>query len=739
MLCAGEVFAEYVIERWLGSGGMGEVYLARHPRLARVVAVKVLSREFGADAGVRSWFEQEADRVAPLDHPNIVPVVDRGVEGDRLWIAAQFIEGVDASTVDCTVLPPAGAVHIVSEAAKALDYAHSMGVLHWDVKPANIMLARPSPGYGARIMVADFGIGRLRGGTEDLTRAGAPTVSVAFASPEQLSSGRADRRSDQYSLACTLFWLLCGSTPFESENAAEIVAGHLRLPPPSAHERRATVPRALDAVLARAMAKNPDERFTSCAEFADTATRALLSAGFTAPPRPGADGVKKGVPQSNSARKPRARGSAARSSARQGRWDRRKAGVIGVVVTLTAVLGIVWLTRGSESPDTAAPRTSTAPSNSATSAPATEVAAAYGGFQPLAQLDGQGNVITGATPGPYPPLVSGATCAPATIAMAGALSGTDEALGRNVFGGLRLAVEHFAKANPACPVTIREFDTTGSAEVAAQLVPQIIQDTSIVALIGPVFSAETASAGAYLSEAGLPFLTPSASNPALSQSGWRGFFRGLAGYNAQAPAVSGYLTGTVGYHRVCVLSDDTEYGLSLASAVTAGLASAADVSCSATIPLGADSATAIANISASAPDAVYYSGSYTEAAPLLLALRRAGVTAPFFSGDGAHDPAFATAVGAAGRDSILSCPCAPIPSAFRGDYEALLARPPGVYSVEAYDLATIVLSGIASGHATRPDLLAYLQRYRGEGLARPYSWTETGELTDPRIWLYRVG
>lgn len=291
MLANGDVFAGYVIERQLGRGGMGSVYLAKHPRLPRMTALKLLNREMFFDAEVRARFEREADLVSRLDHPNIVTVYDRGLDDEQLWISMQFIDGVDAASVDPQTLPPARALQIVKETADALDYAHGMGVLHRDVKPANILLARSGAGRGERVYLTDFGIARLRDDTGHLTQTGTFTATLAYASPEQLTGASLDHRSDQYSLACTLFWLFTGSGPFTATNPAAVIQGHLQQPPPPLSSVRPGLPYALDSVLAKAMAKRPDDRFDSCSDFAAAALAALNNPSAPAMPIVGTGGA----------------------------------------------------------------------------------------------------------------------------------------------------------------------------------------------------------------------------------------------------------------------------------------------------------------------------------------------------------------------------------------------------------------------------------------------------------------
>ncbi|MCC3311847.1 serine/threonine-protein kinase [Nocardia africana] len=307
MLNNGDVFAGFTVERLLGQGGMGSVYLARHPRLPRLTALKLLNRELYTDAEIRARFEREADLCAQLDHPGIVAVYDRGVEDDQLWICMQYVDGVDAATVNPLTLPPERAVQIIDGVADALDYAHGNGVLHRDVKPANILLARAVSGKGERVFLTDFGIARLREDSTHLTQAGMFTATLAYASPEQMTGVELDHRSDQYSLACALYWLLTGTGPFDSEHPTEVIRGHLQLPVPPASARRAGLSPAMDGVIARAMAKRASERFGSCREFA-AAARAALNAPAGMPTASGAAPtlVRPGgpAPVQNSARVP---------------------------------------------------------------------------------------------------------------------------------------------------------------------------------------------------------------------------------------------------------------------------------------------------------------------------------------------------------------------------------------------------------------------------------------------------
>ncbi|MGW5383876.1 protein kinase domain-containing protein [Nocardia sp. NPDC003963] len=285
MLGVGATFAGYRVEGVLGQGGMGTVYLARHPRLPRSVALKLLNREVSTDTELTRRFELEADVVARLEHPGIVGVFDRGTDEGHLWIAMQYIRGTDAAAWEARHHPPATAVRLLGETAAALDYAHSRGVLHRDVKPANILIADAESLRESHAVLTDFGIARLTDANTKLTATGAFTATLAYGSPEQLSGEVVDHRSDQYSLACTLFTVLSGRPPYASTNPGQVVMGHISQPPPRLTDTRRDLPAAIDPVVARAMAKQRDERFRSCGDFT-TAIRDALEGRHIAAPVP---------------------------------------------------------------------------------------------------------------------------------------------------------------------------------------------------------------------------------------------------------------------------------------------------------------------------------------------------------------------------------------------------------------------------------------------------------------------
>jgi serine/threonine protein kinase, bacterial len=273
----GEIFAGYTIVRLLGAGGMGEVYLAQHPRLPRRDALKVLPTDVSADREFRERFNREADLAATLFHPHIVGVHDRGEFDEQLWISMDYIEGTDAAQLMRDHYPvgmPAGEVlNIVTAVAGALDYAHQRGLLHRDVKPANILLTDPDEGE-RRVFLSDFGIARQVGEVSGLTATNVTVATVPYAAPEQLMGVELDGRADQYALAATAFHLFTGAPPYQNSNPVAVISQHLTAAPPKLSSRRSDLAR-LDQVLLKALAKDPAERFTRCREFA-TALREQL-------------------------------------------------------------------------------------------------------------------------------------------------------------------------------------------------------------------------------------------------------------------------------------------------------------------------------------------------------------------------------------------------------------------------------------------------------------------------------
>jgi serine/threonine protein kinase, bacterial len=266
----GASFAGYTILRPLGAGGMAEVYLALHPRLPRRDVIKVLAEAVTADSEFRERFNREADLAATLWHPHVVGVHDRGEFDGQLWISMDYVEGTDASRLVKERYQdgmPIDEVYAILQAvAGALDYAHDRGLLHRDVKPANILLTHPGDD-DQRILLADFGVARHLGNISGITETNVAVGTVAYAAPEQLTGSNIDGRADQYALAATAFHLLTGAPPFQHSNPIAVISQHLHEEPPRLSDYRPELAH-LDDVFFKALGKQPAERFERCRAFA---------------------------------------------------------------------------------------------------------------------------------------------------------------------------------------------------------------------------------------------------------------------------------------------------------------------------------------------------------------------------------------------------------------------------------------------------------------------------------------
>ncbi|MPY79307.1 MAG: protein kinase, partial [Actinophytocola sp.] len=269
----GRRLGNYRIDGVLGKGGMSVMYRATDVRLGRKVALKVIGEHFGADAEFRERFVDEARNTAAIDHPNIVPLYDFGELDGMHYIGMRLVDGSDlASLIFEGPMRPERAVGLLEQVADALDTLHRRGLVHLDVKPANVLVTKRES-IREHVYVADFGLTR-RGATGHRTRGGDFLGSPTYAAPEHLRGEPLDGRTDQYALACVLFACLTGRPPYPGD-VQTVIKGHLNLAPPSAVRIVPSLPLAIDTVLAKGMAKDPARRYESCVELLAAANDAL--------------------------------------------------------------------------------------------------------------------------------------------------------------------------------------------------------------------------------------------------------------------------------------------------------------------------------------------------------------------------------------------------------------------------------------------------------------------------------
>jgi predicted Ser/Thr protein kinase len=273
-LATGAIFAGHRIEGVAGRGGMGVVYRAVQLRPERTVALKVIAPEFTDDAAFRARFERESQVAASIDNPNVLPLFQAGEEEGRLYISMRFVRGADLGQLLAAEgrLEPARVARIMDQIGYALDTAHQAGLVHRDIKPGNILIE--SGDRREHAYLTDFGLSKKTTSRSGMTATGMFVGTIDYMAPEQFEGGDLDARVDVYALGCVLFECLTGRIPYQRDTEPAKMFAHMTEPPPSVLAVAPDVPQALEAVVARAMAKKPDDRYSSAGDLA----RAALSA-----------------------------------------------------------------------------------------------------------------------------------------------------------------------------------------------------------------------------------------------------------------------------------------------------------------------------------------------------------------------------------------------------------------------------------------------------------------------------
>jgi YVTN family beta-propeller protein len=272
-LSPGSTFAGYQIEDVAGSGGMGIVYKATQIALGRRVALKLIAADLARDASFRERFKREWLTAASIDHPNVIPLYEAGEADEHLFIAMRYVEGLDLAALISREpsFDPARAVNIVAQIASALDAAHKKGLVHRDVKPANILIASQDE----HVYLTDFGLTKSASSQSALTKTGMFVGSLDYTAPEQIRGEAADARTDVYSLGCVLYQALTRSLPYDRDSDVAKMYAHLNEEPPTVTAARPDAPAGFDAVVARAMAKEPADRYQTAGELGRAAQAAL--------------------------------------------------------------------------------------------------------------------------------------------------------------------------------------------------------------------------------------------------------------------------------------------------------------------------------------------------------------------------------------------------------------------------------------------------------------------------------
>jgi DNA-binding beta-propeller fold protein YncE len=346
-LSTGQTIGQYVIKKKIGEGGMGSVYLAEQPAVKRDVVIKILAADFAATPGAVDRFKREADMIARLEHPHILPVYDFGEVDGSLYLVMRYMRGGSLlDRLDARNLTQEQLLAYLSQIAEALDYAHARGVIHRDLKPANILLDDLGNAY-----LADFGLAKSMEGTRDLTATGSILGTPAYMSPEQARGEKLDSRSDVYSFALLIYRGLSGRLPFDASDPWSLIQKVLTEPPPSILIYAPRLPAAVDEALQTAMAKNPARRPEHATEVMDAVRMGLAGEAMGPPDITTAGGVRAPVSR------PPSSGSApisvpAAAPRRGTRWAIAGAGVlvIGAVAVGGVLLAVALISRGGLAP-----------------------------------------------------------------------------------------------------------------------------------------------------------------------------------------------------------------------------------------------------------------------------------------------------------------------------------------------------------------------------------------------------
>jgi len=315
------------------------------------------------------------------------------------------------------------------------------------------------------------------------------------------------------------------------------------------------------------------------------------------------------------------------------------------------------------------------------------------------------------------------------LAFLGALTGDAGALGQNMVNGIKLALKEHNDKNADCQINVKTFDSQGDPKNAPALATQIINDDTIFGLVGPGFSGESLATGKTFFEAGLPSISPSATNVTITQQKWTTWHRVIGNDDAQGTADAKYLTDTVKATKVFVVDDGQDYSKGLAGKVKSELGSAAVDSDQIAVKQ-TDMSAVVTKVNASGADAVFYGGYYTEAGLLAKALRQGGFKGTFMSGDGAEDPNFVTVAGKdAAEGAVLSAPAGPAPSGFGAT---------GLYATQAYDATNIFLAAVEAGKSTSKEINDFIGSYTADGVSGPIAFDENGDIKQSKIYAYFV-
>jgi eukaryotic-like serine/threonine-protein kinase len=757
---------QYRIVEVAGRGGMSIVYLVDHLILGQRRALKVLSPDLAEDESFRHRFIQESRTLVQLDHPHIVPVYDAGIAGGFLYLVMRYVEGPDLRKLLKREGPLSleRTTSIVRQIADALDSAHASDLIHRDVKPANVLVARSRDG-GDRCYLSDFGLAKPAQSSVSLTGTGIFVGTPTYASPEQVTGGKLDQRSDLYSLGCLTYECLTGSPPFVRNSELATLWAHMNDAPPSASSSYPDLPAGIDAVLSRALAKEPSDRFERCSDLA-AELEALCSSNQVDRPVIFEAGGNERVPESFdlsdsetiAAESPlhgvtRASPSVNETEAEpyeaddegSSWWTGPVALFAGLLVLVTLAFVIYRLLFTPDAQEAAPPTPS---------APQVSLAAPGGASEGGESCSSATLVARSPTSGSAGQFRLAQTKPDMAIGTFGDRTGPNAPAILPSHQGMELAIKQ-ANARGDLPVNLlfKALDNPGGkGETAPPLAQQLIDDPQVIAVLGGAFSPEVQATGEMLGKAGMLNISAIATRSSLTGSGFRTFFRGIPSDDVQGSAMIRAFD-FLGCRRVAILSDERAYSQGLASAASkqAG-AVGMEVVVEREHPTGSSWGPQIESIIQAQPDAVFYAGYAPEFIQLAKLLHDGGYRGLVASGDGSKVPGLPESIGVEAAEGILlTCPCPDINRStsnagkqFVEDFSAAYGKKPGSFAAEGYDVANVAVAAIrecgedAPSGITRSCVVDKVRTGSHEGVTKTFEFAPNGEIRNNDMVLYMI-
>lgn len=738
----GHQIGGFLVESLIGRGGMSRVYLAQQLSLDRRVALKILSGELSADADFRARFLREARLASSLEHPNILPVYDAGEHEGLLFMAMRYVDGSDLAAQIAAHGPmsPEQALHYIAQAASALDAAHAVGLVHRDVKPANMLLS------GQHLYLTDFGIAKAVTARRDLTRTGMFVGTLDYAAPEQIRNEPLDGRADMYSLGCVLFQCLTGQVPYDRPSEYGVMQAHLTEPVPSLRLQRPDVATSVDEVIAVALAKEPDARYRSGRHFVEALRSALLPSNTSATRIVEAPSLRSTVaaplPIPVATPKQEVESSVqrivpvARSTTRRVRPPLMVGGALAVALASVVVVRAAFA--GTPSPSPTPTLAATAQSTTAATA---------------------------------------AAAAPREIIIATdfPVSGNDRASGRGPEAGAQYAITQ-AGSIRGFKITYKSYDDAVNGvhdpQQGAKNVTDMANNPAILAVVGPFNSNVSRAELPIANRAGLALISPANTNECLTRdyqycdpkasalrpTGANNYFRISAPDTVQGPAMADFAVDRLGVTRVAAFSDSETFGSLTANGFCSRLAARGgqcvvrqDFKWQTT----SDFTGFLSRAQAAGAQAVYAGATSATKGCVVRAQMKGyfSVATPFLGNDGigdsqcvsdARDMApnmyFSNAAADGSQDPANSQLIAAFRRAFTGpdDWAA--------YTLPGYDCARIAIDAIARAidkangqMPTRQQVVAALSETRELKLTTgTYSFDQYGDPVSPTMAFYRL-